>query len=311
MTTQRDIERILDIWLRDGPDAVADRVVDGAADRIEHQSQRPAWQVHWRDSHVTTSLRPFAAAAAVIVVAIAGVAVIVALTSRGGVASPTASPAPSASAGATSSAAAFACFGDTTGCAGPLTAGEHVSANFLQGLTFMVPEGWVNVRDIPRTYGLETDLGVVAPIEVMGLNAIAEQTDTCGPVRKAGVGSSVQDLVAAVQSHPGLTSTDPVAAEIDGFTGQSIDFGVKAPWSKRCPDIDPDFPVVLLLTDTGEPPGRAIGYTVNQRVRWTVVDVRGEAIIVELVGPAGGTEFTSSLEAAQAVVDTFKFGPPR
>jgi len=188
MTTQRDIERLLDIWLRDGPDAVADRVVDGAADRIEHQSQRPAWQVHWRDSHVTTSLRPFAAAAAVIVVAIAGVAVIVALTSRGGVASPTASPAPSASAGATSSAAAFACFGDTTGCAGPLTAGEHVSANFLQGLTFTVPEGWVNVRDIPRTYGLETDLGVVAPIEVMGLNAIAEQTDTCGPVRKAGVG---------------------------------------------------------------------------------------------------------------------------
>jgi len=311
MTTQRDIERLLDIWLRDGPDAVADRVVDGAADRIERQSQRPAWHVHWRDSHVTTSLRPFAAAAAVIVVAIAGVAVIVALTSRGGVASPTASPAPSASAGATSSAAAFACFGDTTGCAGPLTAGEHVSANFLQGLTFTVPDGWVNVRDIPRTYGLETDLGVVAPIEVMRLNAIAEQTDTCGPVRKAGVGSSVQDLIAAVQSHPGLTSTDPVAAEIDGFTGQSIDFSVKAPWNKRCQEIDPDFPVVLLLTDTGEPPGRAIGYTVNQRVRWTVVDVRGEAIIVELVGPAKGSEFTSSLEGAQAVVDTFKFGPKR
>jgi hypothetical protein len=314
MTTQRDIERILDNWLRDGPDAVADRVVDGVADRIEHQSQRPAWQVHWRDSHVTTNLRPLAAIAAVIVVAVAGLAVIIGLSSRGGVAAPGASATPSAStatAAATSSAAAFTCYGETTGCAGPLTAGEHVSANFLLALTFTTPSGWTNVRDIPRTYGIETDLGVAAPIEVMGLNAVAEQTDACGPVKKAGVGSSVQDYIAAVQSHPGLVATDPVDAEIDGFKGQSIDFGVKAPWDKRCPAIDPDFPVVLLLTDTGEPPGRTIGYTVNQRVRWTVLDVRGETIIVELVGPAGGSEFTSSLEAAQVVVDTFKFGPAR
>lgn len=321
MTTQRDIERLLDNWLRDGPDAVADRVIDGVADRIEHQSQRPAWQVHWRDSHVNTNLRPLAAIAAVIVVAVAGLAVIVGLTSRSGVAAPGtsatrsasagATSTASASAGATSSAAAFTCYGETTGCAGPLTAGEHVSANFVLALTFTTPDGWVNVRDIPRTYGIETDLGVVAPIEVMGLNAIAEQTDACGPVRKPGVGSSVEDLIAAVGSHPGLVATDPVAAEIDGFKGQSIDFGVKAPWDKRCPAIDPDFPVVLILTDTGEPPGRTIGYTVNQRVRWTVLDVRGETIIVELVGPAGGSEFTSSLEAAQVVVDTFKFGPAR
>jgi hypothetical protein len=319
MTTQRDIERLLYSWLGDGPDAVADRVIDAMADRIEHQSQRPAWQVHWRDSHVNTNLRPLAAIAAVIVLAVAGLAVIVGLTSRGGVAAPGTSATPSVSAGATStaspvaasSAAAFSCYGDTTGCAGPLTAGQHVSANFLLALTFTTPDGWVNVRDIPRTYGIETDLGVVAPIEVMGLNAIAEQTDACGPIRKPGVGSSVEDLIAAVRSHPGLTATDPVAAEIDGFKGQSIDFGVKAPWDKRCPAIDSDFPVVLMLTDTGEPPGRTIGYTVNQRVRWTVLDVRGETIIVELVGPAGASEFTSSLVAAQAVVDTFKFGPTR
>ena len=311
MTSQRDIERILDNWLRDGPDAVADRVIDAVADRIERQSQRPAWQVHWRDSHVTTNLRPLAAIAAVIVVAVAGLAVIVGLTSRGGVAAPSPSASPSASAGATSSAAAFACYGETTGCAGPLTAGTHVSANFLLALTFTTPDGWVNVRDIPRTYGLETDLGVVAPIEVMGLNAIAEQTDACGPVGKAGAASSVQDFIAAVQSHPGLDATDPVAAEIDGFRGQSIEFGVKSTWDKYCQEIDPTFPVVLMLTDTEQPPGRTIGYTVNQRVRWTVLDVRGEIIIVELVGPAGGSQFTSSMEAAQAVVDTFKFGPTR
>ena len=43
MNQQRDIERLLDHWLADGPTAVADRVIDVVADRIERQS--PATRV--------------------------------------------------------------------------------------------------------------------------------------------------------------------------------------------------------------------------------------------------------------------------
>jgi hypothetical protein len=323
MTTQRDIERILDTWLRDGPDEVADRVVDAVADRIEHQSQRPAWHLRWRNDHVTTNLKPFAAVAAVLVLAVVGVAAIVGLTSRGGAASPPSrspsapagspavSPAasPSASAVASASVAAVACAGGTTGCAGALAAGEHASTNFLLDLTFTTPDGWLNVRDIRRTYGIETNSGLGAAIEVMGLNAIANQGDACGPVAKPGAGSSVQDFITAVQTHPGLVATAPVAAELDGFKGQSIDFTVAATWGKMCPAIEPLYPTVLMLTDTGEPPGRTIGYHSDQRVRWIVLDVRGETIIVELVGPAGESSFTSSVAAAQPIVDSFRFGP--
>jgi hypothetical protein len=311
MTTNRDIERILDTWLSDGPEAVADRVIDVVADRIEHQPQRSTWHLRWRETQVTTRLKPFAAIAAVLIIAVVGLVAVIGLTSRSGVAAPgpSATPGPSASPGP--SATPYVCEGETTGCAGPLAPGDHTATNFLLGLTFSTPEGWENVRDIRRTYGLKDPTGLSADIEVMGLNAIADQTEACGPVAKPGVGSSVQDFITAVQTHPGLVATTPVAAELDGFQGQSIDFTIASSWGAMCPDIDLQSPVVMMLTDTGNPPGRAIGYHSDQRVRWIVVDVRGETIIVELVGPVAESSFTSSVAAAQPIVDSLRFGAAR
>ena len=326
MTTQRDIERVLNDWFKDGPTTVPDRVMDVVADRIERQPQRPAWHLHLRETTTVTIIpKPYAAIAAVLVVAVVGLVAVLGLTSRDGVGGPepsvalTATPAEpsptptaaSAAPSASPSASAFECHGETTGCAGPLNAGEHQAANFLLELTFTTPDGWVNTRDIRRTYGLEMPTGLGANIEVMGMNAIAEQTESCGPVPKTGVGSSIQDFITAVQTHPGLVASDPVPAELDGFQGQSIDFVTDSSWDRMCPEIDPFVPVVLMLTDTGEPPGRAIAYHSDQRIRWIVLDVRGETVIVELVGPVAETSFLSSVAAAQSIVDSLRFGPAR
>lgn len=44
MTSRFDVERELDRYLADGPEQVADRVVDAALDQVEHTSQRrPSW----------------------------------------------------------------------------------------------------------------------------------------------------------------------------------------------------------------------------------------------------------------------------
>jgi len=256
---------------------------------------------------VTIRPKPFAA----VVVAVVGLVALGGCTPGGGLApsQSNASP-PDASSNAGSAASPFACGGETTGCAGPLAPGEHSATNFLLGLTLVTPEGWVNVRDIRRTYGLEQTSGLGAEIEVMGLNAIAEQTEACGPLAKPGVGSTVEDFIAAVQTHPGLVGAAPVPAELDGFRGQAIDFTVASTWGTMCPD-DSINPTVLMLTDTGDPPGRAIGYHSDQRVRWIVVDVRGEAIIVELVGPVAESSFSSSVAAAQPIVDSLRFGEAR
>ena len=72
MTQQRDIERLLDLWFSDGPDQAPDRVVDIVTDRIERQSQRPAWRLQRRPFPVNAYAKLAVAAAAVLIVAVVG-----------------------------------------------------------------------------------------------------------------------------------------------------------------------------------------------------------------------------------------------
>ena len=57
MTHQRDIERLLDQWFTDGPGQAPDRVVDIVSDRIERQPQRPAWRLDWRPFPVNADIK--------------------------------------------------------------------------------------------------------------------------------------------------------------------------------------------------------------------------------------------------------------
>ena len=188
-----------------------------------------------------------AAIAAILVVAVVGLVAVGSLTSRGGAGVPAtsatahpASPGPSptdvASPGPspTSSAAAFECHGETTGCAGPLTAGEHRIRELHDRPTFTAPEAGehplypTNLRPrnlhwagrVHRGHGDGT--------------AIAEQTESRGPVPKTGVGSAVQDFITAVQSHPGLSHRSPSPLDRSDSQGQSIDFVVATISRTRC-----------------------------------------------------------------------------
>ena len=78
----------------------------------------------------------------------------------------------------------------------------------------------------------------------------------------------------------------PSRPKSNGFKGQTIDFNVASTWDKLCPS-DSD-PFVLLLTDTGQPPGRALGYHPDERVRWTILDVRGTTVIARRASNRGG-----------------------
>ena len=308
MTHQRDIDRLLDHWLSEGSTQSPDRVVDAVAARIERVPQQPAWRLRWKERPVNSYLKPLAAIAAVILVAVIGFGLLSA--NNKGVGGPSASPtsSPASSPAATAAASAFACDGETTGCAGPIAAGDHASANFIVPMTYRTPDGWVNVRDMNRTYALSTNSGLASPIEVLAMNAIADQTASCDPIKKSGVGSTVQDFVDYLRGHPGLVTSAPVPAEVDGFKGQTIDFNVASTWDKLCPS-DSD-PFVLLLTDTGQPPGRALGYHGDERVRWIILDVRGTTVIIEATAPiVGGTDFATAVAAAQPVIDSIKFSP--
>jgi len=305
MTSDRDIERILGSWLADGPAQVADRVIDDLATRINHQRQRPAWRLRaWRFSTMPTQLRFVVAIGALLVAALAGGVIFL---GGGGRSQQPSSPSPSAG----ESATAFDCAAETTGCAGPLAAGAHATAHFAQPFEFQVPAGWTNIRDIPRTYGLEISgvtSGPVTPIQIMTMIAIADQQSTrCEPIVKAGVGSSVDAIIAYVQAHPGLVSSAPVATTLDGYSGRQIDFTIDPAWKQVCETTDPFRPAVLMLTDTASPPGRAIAYASDARVRWVVVDVNGKTLIVEYAGDAVTADFDANVAPAKQVVDTIHF----
>jgi len=95
MNSDRDFNRLLDQWFADGPREVSDRVVVEVADRIERQSQRPAWRFPGRHFQVNLKLQWIAAAAAVLIVAVFAGRELLAPAPNSGVGG--ASPTPSAS----------------------------------------------------------------------------------------------------------------------------------------------------------------------------------------------------------------------
>ncbi|MEA2577078.1 MAG: hypothetical protein QOD78_666 [Chloroflexota bacterium] len=72
MTRERDIERLLDTWFREGPTEAPDRIIDAVADQIGHRSQRPAWRLDWRHIHMTSTFKLATAVVALALVAVVG-----------------------------------------------------------------------------------------------------------------------------------------------------------------------------------------------------------------------------------------------
>ena len=97
MTPERDMDRLLEHWLDEGPTVAPDRLIDAVSDRVWQQAQRPAWPVNWRDLHVSTTIK-LAASAAVILVAVVAVAALIGQPNGPNVGGPSATPIPTPSA---------------------------------------------------------------------------------------------------------------------------------------------------------------------------------------------------------------------
>jgi len=158
MTHRSDVERLLDHWLLDGPSEAPERVIETVAGRIGRQRQQPAWRVSWRDSHVNASLKPLAAMAAVIVLAVVGIAVVArpsASNIGGRAASSTASASPLASASQAWDNETGPC--GEVGCRGPQTPGTYTSRGLVPAVTYTLTSPWVQLRDWQTFFQLYPD----------------------------------------------------------------------------------------------------------------------------------------------------------
>jgi hypothetical protein len=308
MTSERDIERVLDHWFTERPTQVGDRVLDGVADRIARQPQQPAWRVSWRDPHVNGTIKPLAAVAAVIVIAVAGVALVVRPSGPnvGGVASPSASPSPVASLAPSPTPAWKAgdigteCgdSGPLGGCAGPLTAGTYTSRGLQPPVTYTLTIPWVNAGDWDAYFQLYPDTPqnratmaqggyppyiLIMPRPRISPSACAGDT-TPNPVEVDAAG-----FAEYVASREGIAVTDPIPVTVSGLSGLQVDVTFEPAWTGCFRDMPSDaFP--------GRPNG----------IRYIILDepVDG-SLMISLLSPP--TDVDRFLGAAMPVVESFQF----
>ena len=299
MTKERDIERLLDRWFSERPIEVADRVLDDVADRIGRQPQQPAWRASWRDSHVQSNLKPLLVAAAVIVIAVAGFAVL--RPGSGSNVGGAASPSPSAPAAPSTSPSGSAVFpqwyknSEISAAAGILPAGNATSRAFAPRVTFTVPEDWVNDLDVTVAYGLFPDMkanqaeyaksGEIA----QGIFMVSVESPYffCEAWEKTQ-GTAAERGAFLVASDAFVVS-EPVDVTIGGLTGKQLDVR-----------LDPDRPTA---TCPGDPATVDLG---DQRTRVTYLDTPS-GIIAIAVGSKYSADHDAFLADAMPIVESFQF----
>jgi hypothetical protein len=316
MTSDLDIERVLDHWFTEQPTQVADRVFDGVADRIARQPQQPAWRVLERDLHVNTHLKPLLAIAAIVVVAVAGFAIL--RPSGGGVggplaplssptAPPTPTPSPSSVASASPSIDPFSSaeFPDwyprPSDGSGILPAGSQTTQAFLAGSTLTVPEGWVNDSDNDQVYTLfpntsanedEYDLAGQLAQDVLLVKTVANNMFTICEATGLFQGATAADVIDWAVTNEAFSTTEPVGVTIGGLSGQQVDIQLDPAWTGSCP------------LQENDPPTRDYS---DARARIIMLDVPGRGPIGIHLGSKYSSGFEAFLADAMPIIESFEF----
>lgn len=331
MTPDRDIERLLDAWLADGPLQVADRVVDSASVRIAGQSQRPAWRIRvWRSSAMTTSVRVLIFAG-VVLAALAGVI----LVSGGVDRPPTPSiPAPTASAPAIASTLASVTPTPPSTPSGSTVLGTEPRLLLESGTvivpgtyivdfpagksSFTFPTGWHNEGTAVNDF-------IVRPADVPSSDEVAVMFDmrraTPPPgclraqISKTDARSLVEDMLIDADLDIPPSSYKPVTiGDLKGFV---LDLTLAPRTSQSCRPAT-GASAVRIAEPIGGREGSGPG--ADQQVLWVevrpderlriyVLDAPGGHNIVVGIKSKAGASFERLVEEAEPVVLSVVFKP--
>jgi len=280
MTSERDIERVLDHWFAERPTQVADRVLDEVADRIGREPRKPAWQV-WRTRHMNGTAKSLAAVAAVVLVAIVGFALLrpssgpsVGTTpTTSPIASPSLSPSPSRT---------------------PFPAGMVVQQKPIS-FTAHLPTNWINNGWFAApTQGTEAPTG----ISIAAPGAINVPTDPCDGVGKEPSAKTPADVVADLRSRKDLVVSNVIDTTLDGHTGKRVDLQAPADLS-ACTDL-----YIIMAEPSGA------GFHVqgpSQKIRMWIVDVDGQPTVFQINSFAATP--ADDVAAAESIVDSITITP--
>ena len=280
MNPEREIDRLIDVWLEDGPTGAPDRMLDVLTDRIARQPQRPTWRLDWRQTTMQPAFKVGVGIAAVLLVAVVGWNLLPA--SRSGIGGPGTTPSPAPSLPPLPE--------------GRLNAGDYVMRT-VEGdpMAFAItaPEGWTGFGGFfiggPNQASAPNGIGISVNHDPQ------VTTDPCdGSVptpSPASSAPSVDDLVAAISAREDLQVSGVTDTVLAGYTGKRLD--LQFPAELPCGN-----PYVF-----AEPKGLYANGPAN---RWRVwlLDVDGETGVVVLLDYAGTS--AEDRAAAQAAIDSLR-----
>jgi hypothetical protein len=286
MTSERDIERLLDRWFADRPTEVSDRVLDSVADRITRQRQRPAVHLPWRDTAMNPLVKVGAAVAAVVLIAVIGYNLLPASQSQVGGPGPSASPS--------SPAPSPIALPD-----GRLGARDYIGRAVTgdpMAFTISAPEGWNGFGGFFIGGPNADPSGAPNGIGISFNHNPQVVTDPCGAHDEdpALTGQSVDDLVAALSAREDLVVSGVTDTTLAGYSGKRLDV---------------QFPTELACVNHyvfAEPKGLYANGPANRWRLW-IVDADGETAVVVLLDYAATP--ADDRAAAEAAIDSIRITP--
>lgn len=208
MTTQREVERVLDSFFAPNGDEVADWVIDAALSEVEHTPQRRVIDVPWRPRQMNPFARLAVAAAAIVIVA-GGALYLFTPGNQGVGGPPAASPSPSVPSPSSAPSPSPA----------PSASWQTVSSERF-GYSVQIPGTWAVstlADDLPDTLypGQESEYGDRwdEPVVKVPWLVVAVRDPSPEETLDAWMARYTADL------ERDCTTSEPVATEIDGVPG--------------------------------------------------------------------------------------------
>ena len=323
MSADRDVNRIVRSWLEEGVSALPDRVLDTVLDQLPATPQRRVWWPVRRFGEMNNFAKFAIAAAAVALIAFAGLRLLPGQGTIGSVPSPSASRAPSPSPSPSQSPSPSPSPARIPD--GPLAAGTYATQPFAGSgglcmgqagcveagpeddsirITLTVPDGWTGFEGgsvVPSAESYSPPGGAAL---IFGRGGWLH-TKLCAPLPPApdiSTGTTVNEFVTALVDHPDLDVTSPVDVTLGGYSGKYLE--LRAPANTTTDELGPD-PSGCNYYFVWEPGIYAQGPNALWRI-W-VLDVDGVRVVVRSDSFPGTTPQVRA--QLQAIVDSIQIEP--
>lgn len=277
MRAERDVTPTVRTWLRDGVTSLPDHVLDRVLDQVPAIRQERSGLAALRNQSMRTPLKVALAAAAIIVVTVAGLSL---MPRNGtGVGGPV-SPEPKASSSASPT---------------PARTIMRPSGTDTPQFTVVLPPEWAIFTDIPGQPGFSAIRGTTQPTRGMSVYFYVPTTTYADPCNEVPVsppvGPTVDDFVQSLREIPNISTTEPTSATLGGLPATYLEMTTD--------DTLPCAPNEFYIWDGNWTQGP------GQIVRTWVLEVNGSRVVASALRYPEATQ--EMLAEQQSILDSLQF----